>query len=134
MDSLHSFLSIRYGESEIQYKGKVFKRQNEKMTMLQQSSSALYEVSSNLALHFSHFLKLIIYLGLRWVSVVVWGLLIAVTSLVAEQSLELVALGLSCSTACGILLHQGSNLCLLHWQVDSHPLYHQGSPSLIFFV
>ena len=26
---------------------------------------------------------------------------------------------LSCSTACGIFLDQGSHLCLLHWQVDS---------------
>ena len=38
----------------------------------------------------------------------------------------------SCSTACGILLDQGSNLCPLHWQVDSQPLYHQGSPFLVF--
>ena len=28
----------------------------------------------------------------------------------------------SCSTARGIFLGQGSNLCLLHWQVDSYPL------------
>ena len=28
---------------------------------------------------------------------------------------------------------QGSNLCLLHWQVDSSPLSHQGNPKLIFF-
>ena len=34
--------------------------------------------------------------------------------------------GLSCSQACGIFLDQGSNLCLLHWQVDSLPLIHQG--------
>ena len=27
----------------------------------------------------------------------------------------------------GIFLTQGSNLCLLHWQVDSLPLTHQGS-------
>ena len=27
--------------------------------------------------------------------------------------------GLSCSSACGIFLDQGSNLCLLHWQADS---------------
>ena len=27
--------------------------------------------------------------------------------------------GLSCSTACGVFLDQGSNLCPLHWQVDS---------------
>ena len=28
-----------------------------------------------------------------------------------------------------IFLNQGSNWCLLHWQVDSLPLDHQGSPS-----
>ena len=28
----------------------------------------------------------------------------------------------------GIFLTPGSNLCLLHWQVDSLPLSHQGSP------
>ena len=28
----------------------------------------------------------------------------------------------------GIFLAQGSNLCLLHWQVGSFPLNHQGSP------
>ena len=33
--------------------------------------------------------------------------------------------GLRCSAACGILLGQGSNLCLLHWQADSLPLSHQ---------
>ena len=32
--------------------------------------------------------------------------------------------------ACGIFQGQGSNLCLLHWQADSLPLSHQGSPSL----
>ena len=39
-----------------------------------------------------------------------------------------VAHGLSCSTACGILPDQGSNPCPLHWQADSQPLRHQGSP------
>ena len=28
----------------------------------------------------------------------------------------------------GVFLHLRSNLCPLHWQVDSYPLYHQGSP------
>ena len=37
----------------------------------------------------------------------------------------------SCSTACGILPDQGSNLCPLHRQADSQPLRHQGSPTLI---
>ena len=36
------------------------------------------------------------------------------------------------SWACGIFLDQGSNLCLLHWQGNSLPLSHQGSPVIIF--
>ena len=34
----------------------------------------------------------------------------------------------SCSAACGIFPDQGSNPCPLHWQADSSPLRHQGSP------
>ena len=46
-----------------------------------------------------------------------------------------VAHGLSCSAACEILPDQGSNPCPLHWQADSQPLRHQGSPIkvLLFF-
>ena len=33
--------------------------------------------------------------------------------------------------ACGIFLDLGSNLSLLHWQVDSLPLSHRGSPLLL---
>ena len=40
----------------------------------------------------------------------------------------IVAHGPSCSAACGILPDQGSNPCPLHWQADSQPLRHQGSP------
>ena len=36
-----------------------------------------------------------------------------------------------CSTVRGIFLDQGSNLCLLHWQPNSYPLDHQGSPPTI---
>ena len=36
--------------------------------------------------------------------------------------------GLSCSEAFVIFSQQRSNPCLLHWQVDSLPLSHQGSP------
>ena len=39
---------------------------------------------------------------------------------------------LSRSTACGIFLDQGSNPCPLHWQADSYPLRHQGSPKAAF--
>ena len=43
-----------------------------------------------------------------------------------------VAHGPSRSAACGIFPDQGSNLCPLHWQADSQPLRHQGSPDFIF--
>ena len=39
-----------------------------------------------------------------------------------------VAHGPSCSVACGIFPDQGSNPCPLHWQADSQPVRHQGSP------
>ena len=39
-----------------------------------------------------------------------------------------VAHGPSRSAAHGILPDQGSNPCPLHWQADSQPLRHQGSP------
>ena len=39
-----------------------------------------------------------------------------------------VAQGPSCSAACGIFPDQGSKPCPLHWQADSQPLRHQGSP------
>ena len=48
--------------------------------------------------------------------------------------LVIVAHGPSCSAACGILPDQGSNPCLLHWQADSQPLRHQGSPQKVFFL
>ena len=40
-----------------------------------------------------------------------------------------VAHGPSCSAACGIFPDQGSNPYPLHWQADSQPLRHQGSPT-----
>ena len=45
----------------------------------------------------------------------------------------IVAHGPSCSVACGIFSDQGSNPCPLHWQADSQPLRHQGSPALHTF-
>ena len=91
--------------------------------------------------------------------VVVHGLLITLVSLVAEHGLSgvwalvAVAHGLtSCGSwaleyrlnSCGVqskLLHsswdfpeQGSNLCLLHWWVDSLPLSHPGSLVTALFI
>ena len=48
-----------------------------------------------------------------------------------HADLVVVAHGPSCSTACGIFPDQGSNPCPLHWQADSQPLRHQGSPALL---
>ena len=45
-----------------------------------------------------------------------------------------VAHGPSRSVACGIFPDQGSNPCPLHWQADSQPLRHQGSPPLFINV
>ena len=43
------------------------------------------------------------------------------------------AQGLGCSMACGIFPDQGSNLCLLHWQVDSFTTEPSGKVPLMTF-
>ena len=60
--------------------------------------------------------------------VAVHKVLIAVASLVGFRHTGSVAVAHSLSTACGIFPDQGSTPCLLHWQADSLPLRHQGSP------
>ena len=40
----------------------------------------------------------------------------------------------SCSAACGIFPDQGSNPCPLHWQANSQPLHHQGSPLTVVLM
>ena len=99
---------------------------------------------------FFKFIYLFIYFWLCWVFVSVQGLsLVAASgghssSRCAGLSLSrplllrstgsrlagsvVVAHGPSCSAACGIFPDQGSNPCPLHWQADSQPLCHQGSP------
>ena len=96
------------------------------------------------------FLNLFIYLWLCWVFVSVRGLSLVAASGGHSSSwctglslsrplllrstdsrrtgLVVVAHGPSCSAACGIFPDQGSNPCPLHWQADSQPLRHQGSP------
>ena len=56
-----------------------------------------------------------------------WTSVVAVPGLKNTGS-SVVAQGLTCSNACDIFLDEGLNLCLLHWQADSLPLDHQGSP------
>ena len=101
------------------------------------------------------FIYLFIYLWLCWVFISVRGLPLVVVSGGHSSSrctgLSLswprllrstgsrragsvvVVHGPSCSTACGIFPDQGSNPCPLHWQADSQPLHHQGSPSVCIF-
>ena len=51
-----------------------------------------------------------------------------------RAGLVVVAHGPSCSATCEIFPDQGSNPCPLHWQADSQPLHHQGSPgNMLFF-
>ena len=105
------------------------------------------------SLFFFFLINLFIYFCLCWVFVSVRGLpLVAAsgghsssrcTGLSLSRPLLLwstgsrragsvvVAHGLSCSAACGIFPNQGSNPCPLHWQVDSQPLRHQGSPVVV---
>ena len=51
-----------------------------------------------------------------------------------ELALVVVVHRLSCSAVQGISLDQGSDQCPLHWQVDSKPLDHQGSPFQPFIL
>ena len=102
------------------------------------------------------FIYLFIYLWLCWVFVSARGLsLVAASgghssSRCAGLSLSrplllqstgsrragsvIVAHGPSCSVACGILPDQGSNPRPPHWQADSQPLRHQGSPRIFILL
>ena len=62
-----------------------------------------------------------------------WPLLLRSTGSRRAGSV-IVAHGPSCSAACGIFPNQGSNPCPLHWQADSQPLCHQGSPEISFWI
>ena len=61
-----------------------------------------------------------------------WPLLLRSTGSRRAGS-AIVAHGPSCSAARGILPDQGSNPCPPHWQADSQPLRHQGSPLTFLF-
>ena len=58
-----------------------------------------------------------------------WG-----TQALASVGSVVVIHRLSCSSSWRIFLNQESNPRLLHWQADSHPLNHQGSPLQLHFL
>ena len=106
-------------------------------------------------IHYLIFIYLFIYFWLCWLFISVQGLSLVVasgghsSSRCAGLSLSrplllqstgsrragsvIVAHGPSCSAAHGIFPDQGSNPFLLHWQADSQPLRHQGSPRNEYF-
>ena len=57
-----------------------------------------------------------------------------VASLLTEQGSRAEASAVGGPMARAVFLDQGSNLCLLHWQVDSLPLDHQGTLQNAFFI
>ena len=61
-----------------------------------------------------------------------WPLLLRSTASRHAGSV-IVAHGPSCSATCGTLPDQDSNPCPLHWQADSQPLHHEGSPNVSLF-
>ena len=105
---------------------------------------------------FLFFFKIYLFLWLCWVFVSVQGLSLVVasgghsSSWCAGLSLSrplllwgtgsrcagsvVVAHRPSCSAACRILPDQGTNPCAPHWQADSQPLRHQGSPVCFFDI
>ena len=110
------------------------------------------DISLSFFFFFYKFIYFFFYFWLCWVFVSVRGLSPAVASR-GHSSLQcaglslsrplllqstgsrragsvVVAHRLSCSVACGIFPDQGSNPCPLHWQADSQPLRHQGSPDI----
>ena len=50
-----------------------------------------------------------------------WGFFCGGAQALCVQASVVVALGLSCSLACGLFPDQGLNLCPLNWQADSYP-------------
>ena len=124
------------------------------MTPISWQFQHLYFFLKALLFFFFKLINWFIYFWLCWVFVSVWGLsLVAASgghssSRCAGLSLSwplplrstgsrrtgsvVVAQGPSCSAARGILPDQGSNSCPLHWQADSQPLHHQGSPASLF--
>ena len=69
----------------------------------------------------------------RWTGLSLsWPLLLRSTGSRCAGSV-VVAHGPSHSTARGIFPDQGLNPCPLHWQADSQPLRHQGSPIFLYF-
>ena len=122
---------------------------------MQGSESHVHALSTRQLVFFfffkTYFLKFI-YFWLHWLFAAVWGfsLVAASGATLRHDARLLIAMGcglwvrviqwlchggsvvvlhaFSCFSAGGIFLDQGWNLCALHWQVDSQPLWLPGKP------
>ena len=118
---------------------------------------AAISLSTKSTTAFKNSFCLLIHFWLHWVFVALGGLSLVVASrgssllrsvgfsrkwlLLLQRRLQslqytgpvFVAHRLCCSVARGIFQKQGSNLSPLHWQADSYPTVHQGSPSNFFY-
>ena len=72
------------------------------------------------------------YFLLQCIDFSLWWLLLLQSTGSLHESSVVLAKELSSSGACGIFPIQWSNPCSLHWQADSYPLCHQGSPTPVF--
>ena len=70
--------------------------------------------------------------SLRYPGFSFWWLLFLWSKGSSAWASVVVTYGLSCSATRGVFLDQGWNLRRLHWQMDSYPLRHQGSPDICF--
>ena len=132
-------------------KGSLFR--SEPLIHLSSVNYHLWRVNSPLGCPKLYFFKIYLfiyfYFWLCWVFVSVWGLSLVEASggcsssrcaglslsrplLLQSTGSVVVAHGPSRSAACGIFPDQSSNPCPLHWQADSQPLHHQGSPQIVF--
>ena len=146
----NSFGYIPRGGITRSYGNSVFKFLRNLHTVLHIGCTIFFFFNDFFFLIFFYFFFNLFIFWLCWVFVSVWGLSLVAASgghsssrcagLSLSRPLLLrstssrrtgsvgVAHGPSCSTVCGIFPVQGSNPCPLHWQADSQPLSHQGSP------
>ena len=74
------------------------------------------------------------YSSLQYMGFSLWWLLLLQSMGSRRAGSVVVAHGLCSLMACGIFPDQGLNPCPLHWQADSLPLSHQGSPFFGFDI
>ena len=139
---MQGFFNIRKSINVIHHINKL--KEKKYMIISIDAEKAFFFLKDSFLFFFNLFLFFLIYFWLCWVFISVLGLSLVVASGGHSSSRcaglplrstssrcagsVVVAHGPSWSAACGIPPDQGWNPCPLHWQADSQPLSHQGSP------